>query len=120
MRKRSFFYDFNLGVVSKKRQIHLSLPVDSVSKATLVVLEKMRARIFRPLDNSGSISGYKGWSVLSDGEVIAVTISKDEIEDGSNILIQSTSAFPKLWDWGVNNRNLNKFEKLFREIVYRP
>lgn len=120
MRKRSFFYDFNLGVVAKKRQLHISMPVDSVYKATKVALKKMRARIFRPLDNSGSISAYRGWSLLSDGEVITIIISKDETEDGSYILIQSTSAYPKLWDLGVNNRNLNKFEQLIRELVNRP
>jgi hypothetical protein len=120
LQKRSFFNDFNLGVVTKKRQIHTNLPVDSTFKAVLVVLKKMKTRIMQAMNNSGSISAYKDWSILSDGEVITISIRPSEFEQGCDIDVRSESAFPKLCDLGVNNRNLNRFERLFRAIEHNP
>jgi hypothetical protein len=120
LRKRSFFYDSKLGIVTKKRQIHTNLPVGSAYNAVFVVLKKMKTRIIQTMDNSGSISAYKGWSILSDGEVMNISISQSEIEQGCDIVVQSSSAFPKLWDLGVNTRNLNRFERSFRAIEHNP
>jgi hypothetical protein len=107
LRKRSFFYDLTVSVPTRKRQIHTNLGVDYTFKAVLVVLKKMRTRILQAKNNSGSISAYKGWSILSNGELLTIFISQSEGEKGCDIVVQSESAFPRLWDFGINYRNLD-------------
>jgi hypothetical protein len=113
MRKRSFFYDLHFIEFTKKRQIHSPLPMDATIELVLIVLEKMKTRIIQRAKDPYSFSAYKDWTFLSDGEVITITINNSESGQSCDIAIQSQSAFPKIWDFGVNNRNLNKFEKLF-------
>jgi hypothetical protein len=120
LRKRSFFYDFKLGVIARQQQIHTYLPEESTIRAVLAVLRKMKTRIIQLKNDSGSISAYKDWSILSDGELITISISKSEIEQGCEIVFQSESAFPKIWDFGVNRRNLNRFVKMFKAIEHNP
>jgi hypothetical protein len=117
MRKRTFFSDSSYGVFVKKRQIHSSLSVDYARFAALDILNQMNADILPDMNNSGLISAYKGWSLFSDTLIITISITRSDSGQGCDLVVQSESANPTpLWDGGVNNRNLNKFEKLFRTI----
>ena len=115
MRKRTFFSDSGFGVFVKTRQIHSSLAENLARDVVLNVLNEMNAGILPDMNHSGLISAYKGWSIFSDTLIITISITPSESGQGCDLVVQSESANPTpLWDLGVNNRNLNKFEKLFK------
>ena len=116
MRKRSFFYDINFGTPTKNRVFQINMPFDTAFQAVLDILKKMKTNIIHDIKDSGSIIAYKGWGLISDGEVITVSVTRSETENGCEILVQSESAFAKPFDLGVNDKNLDKFEVLLRAL----
>jgi hypothetical protein len=119
VQKRSFYFDLHIGVFIKKRQIHTNFQADIAIKLILVVLSEMKVRIIKPMNDSNSIYAYKDWSIISNGELLTISIRQSESDHGCDIDIQSESTFPIIYDLGVNNRNLDKFVKLFRETEHK-
>lgn len=119
MKLSSFLFNLNSRRPPQGKQVHSELPFDAAFEQAIDVLKKMKITIGQADRNSGSITAYKGWSTRSDGEVIRLSIKPSETTPGCDISIQSESA-ARTFDMGVNDANVEQFERLFREMEGRP
>lgn len=99
----------------KNRRLDTDLSPEETFDQSLQVLEEMKFKVVIKDRYAGLIRAFKRWRLISSGDFISITIKALENGKGAEILVEGELAFGAVFDFGVNNRNIDLFEKLFLE-----